>query len=257
MDEICIDRASSSKFKIAVNGSFSYSMREIKKQRKLLRTYKDRAFIMTILCKKSEAFYNTINTLFIIILILTSTILAISNSYHFQDNNINEHVRVVSIILNSINVLIVSFNSQLKIGQKTSEFKLKTLAFNNLSNEIEILFVNDTLDQTSFQNIITQYDIIADNTDTFPGFIKRYVSKKYRDDYNMPVTVISPHKRNSDSESNGTPPIQDIEEMYNIYGENNLNNVKIVKDEDIEVSSEPNRERINSNEFFYSPVNSI
>lgn len=196
MEEICEDKYSQIKEKFKKQqSSFNYSMREIQKQVSLLHVYKDRVFIMTILCNKSENFYNMINTIFTIILILTSTLLAVTNSYHFTDAHINEQVKVAGIVLNSINVLLVSFNSQLKISQRSSEFKLKTQAFNKLSHEIEMLLIKDTLDPTSVKNIITQYDLLADNTESFPGFIKSAVRKKYGEDYNLPVTVISPINR--------------------------------------------------------------
>ena len=254
MNEICIDRTTSNNFK-RPSSTLSLSMREIKKQRKLLRIYKDRVFIMTILCKKSESFYNTVNTLFIVILILTSTLLAVSNSYHFEDKHMNENFRILGIFLNSINVLIVSFNSQLKIGERASEFKIKTQTFNKLAHEIEMLFIGDVVDTISVQNIIARYDIIVDNTDSFPGYIKKSVSNKYKEDYNMPVTVISPHKRNSENDSNNTtPPIQDLEEMFHIQNERNMER-NIENDIEITTHSEPNRKRFNS--ISISPLNSI
>lgn len=216
MEEICEDKyaAIKDKFQKTKRNSFNYSMREVERQTSLLNIYKDRVFIMTILCNKSENFYNMINTIFTIILVFTSTLLAVTNSYHFHDNHVNEQVKIAGIVINSVNVLLVSFNSQLKISQRSSEFKLKTQAFNKLNHELEMLLLNDVVNPTSVQNIITQYDLLAEHTDSFPAFIKKNVRNKYGEDYNMPMTVASPyHKKRSDPMYQRSKPESSLDDI--------------------------------------------
>lgn len=204
--------------RLVSNNSFGTSLHELYRNKRLLRQYKDKSFIMTILCSKSENFYNSINTVFTIILVLTSSLLAIGNSYHAQ--HFNHAFQLVNIVINFITILIVSLNNQLKISQKMSEFKIKSQSYNKLTHNIELLLTNDTIEQLHVHNIVSQYDILSDNTDTFPGFIRRYVVNKYGATHTMPTTAISPIKnsnRDIDVGSEGTPPIPATIEIDNTF----------------------------------------
>lgn len=205
------------------SNSLGTSLQELYRNKRLLKQYKDKCFIMTILCSKSESFFNSINTIFTIILVLTSSILAIGNSYHKDEGN--HKLRLINISINFITILIVSLNNQLKISQKMSEFKVKAQSYNKLTHNIELILTNDTVEHMQVHNIISQYDILSDNTDSFPGFIKKYVVKKYGDSYTLPATAVSPSKDPDDKriDVNETPPIPstiDIHSTFYGYREN-------------------------------------
>ena len=192
-DDIVLSNSPSNMFKVSNIGRTcsSTSKFELINNRKLLQSYNDKAFIMTILCTKSESFYNSISTCFTIILIITSTFLAITNSYYA--NNYEESIiKIISAVINCVNILLVSFNSQLKISQRASEFKLKIQSFNKLTHQIEMLLTNDIIEQVSVHNVISQYDLLSEHTDSFPGFIKRHINKKYSNYYEMPAIITSP-----------------------------------------------------------------
>lgn len=209
MNEISIDRLVSS-------NSFGASLNELYRNKRLLKQYKDKSFIMTILCSKSENFFNSINTFFTIILVVTQSTLAIGNSYHAQ--HFNHHFQLVNIVINFVTVLIISFNNQFKISQKMTEFKVKSQSYNKLTHNIELLLTNDTIEQIHVQNIISQYDILADNTDSFPNFIRKYVINKYSSKYCMPTTAMSPtqNTRERDREDE-TPPIPSYVDTENTF----------------------------------------
>ena len=219
-NEIISRTFSDPRFIGSTNFGFSASAKTLLKNKKLLRQYKDKTYIMSILCYKTESFYTNIHTFFTITLVLTSTIMAISNSYHAHGNT---SIKISNIVFNFITILLVSLNTQLKISQRSSEFKLKSQSFNKLTHTIEMLLTNDTIDSIQVQNIISQYDILAENTDSFPGFIKKNVNRKYGDKYTLPTIAISPVKENvkndelSDDITDGTPPI----EFSNIQEKNN------------------------------------
>lgn len=227
----------------SANFGLSASAKTLLKNKKLLRQYKDKTYIMSILCYKTESFYTSIHTFFTITLVLSSTVMAISNSYHVHSN---VNIKISNIVFNFITILLVSLNTQLKISQRSSEFKIRSQTFNKLTHTIEVLLTNDTIDSIQVQNIISQYDILAENTDSFPGFIKKNVNKKYGDKYTMPTIAVSPIKENikndesSEDVSDGTPPIE-----YNENNNNNNNQEREKSEVYIEVEQSMNNPRLN------------
>ena len=110
----------------------------------------DRAEIMSVLCSKSSVLWFQLKMVFQIPLIFTSSAMVILNSY-FKDND-NVKMKLPNIIINSVNVLMMTSMNMLKIVEKAEHFKQKANDFFKLSHQIEAC---RSIDQMSNEKLIT------------------------------------------------------------------------------------------------------
>ena len=159
-------------------------------QQKLLKSYKDRSLIVTILSKRSYEFFSFIKSLVNIPLILSSTTLAILNSASIT----TEQMKLPNIIINSITGLTLAMISNIKINEKTTVFKNISQKMNKLNHKIEEAFINDldNLDSDKITNFIREYESLIDQLDyNFPTSVKKKVYNKYKNtNLTLPNTLI-------------------------------------------------------------------
>ena len=159
-------------------------------QKKLLKSYKDRSLIVSILSKRSYEFFSTIKSLVNIPLILSSTTLAILNSAPIT----TEQMKLPNIIINSITGLTLAMISNFKINEKTTVFQNISKKMNKLNHKIEEAFINDidNLDTDKITNFIREYESLIDQLDyNFPTSVKRKVYDKYKNtNLTLPNTLI-------------------------------------------------------------------
>ena len=108
-------------------------MKITEEQKKLLTQYRDKAYVMSILCSECSDYYSRINNFFKFPLILTNSIMVIFNSENF------ENIRIANIILNVATSLILSLVGNFKLNEHVINFSSKSIKFNKLCHKIEDL----------------------------------------------------------------------------------------------------------------------
>ncbi len=156
-------------------------------QKKLLLGYRDKSYIMSLLCSECSDFYNLINNIFKFPLIISSSIMTIFNS---SSNSAN--MQTANIILNVSTTLILSLVSNFKLNERVVNFTNGRIKFNKLTHVIEDRLFNEIDDITSddIRNIINDYDMINDLVE-FPyvSHIKKKLIKKFTGIKTMPNTL--------------------------------------------------------------------
>jgi len=152
-------------------------------QKKLLIGYRDRCYVMSILCNECSDYYNRISNFFKFPLIITNSIMVIFNSENF------ENVRIANIVLNVATSLILSLVGNFKLNERVINFTSKGVKFNKLCHKIEDLLYNciDEITTENIRAIIDDYDAINEQIEyPFVGYIKEKLMKKYGNNRVMP-----------------------------------------------------------------------
>jgi hypothetical protein len=152
-------------------------------QKKLLIGYRDRCYVMSILCNECSDYYNRISNFFKFPLIITNSIMVIFNSENF------ENVRIANIVLNVATSLILSLVGNFKLNERVINFTSKGVKFNKLCHKIEDLLYNciDEITTENIRAIIDDYDAINEQIEyPFVGYIKERLIKKYGSNRIMP-----------------------------------------------------------------------
>ena len=152
-------------------------------QKKLLIQYRDKSYVMSILCSECSDYYNRISNIFKFPLIITNSIMVVFNSENF------ENIRIANIILNVATSLILSLVGNFKLNERVINFSSKSIKFNKLCHKIED-YIYNSIDEITTENIraiIDEYDSINEQIEyPFVGYIKRRLIKKYKSSRCMP-----------------------------------------------------------------------
>lgn len=140
-----------------------------------LKQYLDKTQILSILCDYHYQFYNKINYIFLLPLIIGSSVLTILNT-----STLNEDIlKYINIITNGSNALLMSLMTQYKLNDRITTYKTLYSKFTKLSHLIENKINTCNMD-TNIDDIINQYDVINDdNPYGFLGHYKNKIIKKY------------------------------------------------------------------------------
>ena len=138
----------------------------------LLQNIKDKAFVTSILCSKSCAFFSWIRTLINIPLILSSGAMTILNS--MSDINTTE-IKYANIILNSCTVTILSLVGNFKLAERELSFRQAQIKMDKLYHHIEDKLLIDPSNCTIGDvRDIKEYVIIYEHLDyPIPEFIRK------------------------------------------------------------------------------------
>jgi hypothetical protein len=154
----------------------------------LLKSYKDKAYIMGLLCEQSYNHYSFVKNLINIPLILINTSMTILNSIIENSNDL----KIPNIILNSSTGLIIAFVSQYKLYEKINEFHQLQNKFNKLSTNIEKKLILDieSLTDNDINGYIETYDILIDNM-VYPisDGIKNKIKKQFNEKLALPAIL--------------------------------------------------------------------
>jgi hypothetical protein len=155
-------------------------------QKKLLIQYRDKSYVMSILCSECSDHYSRINNFFKFPLIITNSIMVIFNSENF------ENIKTANIILNVCTSLILSLVGNFKLNEKIINFSSKSIKFNKLCHKTEDLLYNsiDDITTENIKSIIDDYDSINEQIEyPFVGYIKKRLTKKYKSSRTLPNTL--------------------------------------------------------------------
>jgi hypothetical protein len=158
------------------------------RQINLLKSYKDKSYIMGVLCEKSFEHFNFIKSICNIPLILISSVMAILNSSSFDGNE----MKIPNIVINSLTAMIIGIINNFRINEKESNFKQLSCKFMKISHSIEDKLHNhlETLSSSDISNQIKEYDNLIEQIDfTFPTAIQKTVKKLYKNKKQLPAIL--------------------------------------------------------------------
>ena len=148
-------------------------------QIKLLESYRDKAYITSILCSQSSEHFSFLRSIVNIPLILSSSTMTILNSMNEGTNN---NMKYANIILNAWTSLILSLVGNVKLPEQATNFAQIQVKMNKLTHQIEDKLIID-LESCKIEDIrhfINEYDTLYEQLDySFPNFIKNRVKKIY------------------------------------------------------------------------------
>jgi hypothetical protein len=115
----------------------------------------DKCEAMSLLCGKANNHWSLVKFIFQIPLILTSSVMCILNS--FDDGKGN--MKIPNVVVNGVSVLLISYQSTLKVAEKCESFKNLSNQFLQLAHEIEGKSPEE-LDRNTLNNLIEKYDAL-------------------------------------------------------------------------------------------------
>ena len=146
---------------------------------KLLESYRDKAYITSILCSQSAEHFSFLRSIVNIPLILSSSVMGIMNSLDEGNNN---NMKICNICLNAWTSLILSLVGNFKLPEQATNFSQIQVKMNKLCHQIEDKLTID-LESCKIEDIrhfINDYDALYEQLDySFPNFIKNRVKKIY------------------------------------------------------------------------------
>lgn len=155
------------------------------RQINLLKSYKDKCYVMGVLCEKSFEYFNFIKSICNIPLILISSAMAILNSSAFDPNQ----MKIPNVVINSFTAMIIAMINNFRVNEKESNFKQLSVKFMKISHAIEDNLHNhlETLTSDDVSNHIKQYDNLIEQIDfTFPNHIQKKVKNIYQGKKQLP-----------------------------------------------------------------------
>ena len=146
-------------------------------QIKLLESYRDKAYITSILCSQSAEHFSFLRSIVNIPLILSSSTMTVLNSMNEGTNN---NMKYANIILNAWTSLILSLVGNFKLPEQATNFAQIQVKMNKLTHQIEDKLTID-IENCKIEDIrhfINEYDVLYEQLDyAFPNFIKNRVKK--------------------------------------------------------------------------------
>lgn len=206
----------------------------------LLQNIKDKAFITSILCSKSCAFFSWIRTLINIPLILSSGAMTILNSM----NDINTiEIKYANIVLNSCTVTILSLIGNFKLAERELSFRQAQIKMDKLYHNIEdkLLIDPSNCNIEDVRDIIKEYVIIYEHLEfPIPEFIRKKFQKNSKASYsaspllNVDLTLFDKKNKENymnyantmmyDTYPNTNNRFDMMNTMYTIYPNSKFNN---------------------------------
>ena len=146
---------------------------------KLLESYRDKAYITSILCAQNSEHFEFLRSIINIPLILSSSVMTVMNSMNDQNSN---EIKISNIVLNTWTSLILSLVGNFKLPEQATNFSQIQVKMNKLCHQIEDKLTID-LESCKIEDIrhfINDYDALYEQLDySFPNFIKNRVKKIY------------------------------------------------------------------------------
>lgn len=171
----------------------SLNMNYVLKNTKILEEYRDKCYVNNVLCQRSSEYYGRLKMLISIPLIVCSCIMTVMNSTELNSSNLNTNfmriVKILNIILNSLTVLLISFNNTFKISEKHNQFRILSIKYIKLCHVLEdnlVYSINNISHQNIFE-LVVEYDNLNESLEySFPDHIKRAVKKLYVNKKTLP-----------------------------------------------------------------------
>ena len=157
-------------------------------QKILLMSYKDKAYINSLLAEQSHDYFNLIKNIINIPLIVSNSAMVIINAIITDQ----ELLKILNIILNSSTGLILSLISNFKIYENIQQFHQLQTKYNKLCHEIDSKLTNDLENITVdfIKSIVDDYDNITSSQEySYPQKIKKRIKQQYSNNYSLPSSL--------------------------------------------------------------------
>jgi len=145
----------------------------------ILKQYRDRCYINSLLCEGSYGYYNMINNICLFPTILGSSILTCLNSSNID----SERIKYTNIIINGAITIILAITTQYKIHDRINLFKSYQSKFTKLNHHIEGIINNKKDNEIPNEEIVTivnKYDNLVDELIfSYPNHIRKKIIAKY------------------------------------------------------------------------------
>ena len=134
-----------------------------------------RCEIMVQLTTRATYYWNIIKQIFQIPLIFTSSVMCILNSFDNGDGK----MKIPNVVVNGVSVLLISYQSNLKVAEKMELYKNLSNEFLQLAHQIEGLDHENEIDRNIINNLIEKYDrlIMMCNFEDIPKKYKLEIIK--------------------------------------------------------------------------------
>lgn len=146
----------------------------------ILKQYRDRAYINSLLCESSYNYYNVINNILLFPTILGSSILTCLNSSNID----NEKIKYTNIIINGTITIILAVTTQYKIHDRIGMFKSHQIKYTKLNHLIESILNTKKEEEINIEDIntiVNKYDMLCEELIfTFPNHIRNKVIKRFK-----------------------------------------------------------------------------
>jgi len=150
----------------------------------LLKSYKDKSFIMMLLCEQSYNEYSFIKNIINVSLILVNTAMTVLNSIMVNADD----MKIPNILLNSTTGVIIGLISSFKIYEKIQSFHQLQEKFNKLSSGIESKMIKlEEITDDDIRNVVDVYDNLIDSIDyPISEKIKNRIKKQFQEKVDLP-----------------------------------------------------------------------
>jgi hypothetical protein len=144
---------------------------------KQLQDYRDKSYIMNILCDKSVEYFSLMKNIISVPLIISSAIMTIMNSGSFSP----ESMQTPNIVVNACTTIIISFMNNFKLAEKCNTFRTLGLKYTKLLHYIEDkLNTDDIINGEDVREIVKEYDSLAEQNEfIIPSHIRNKIKKVY------------------------------------------------------------------------------
>lgn len=144
----------------------------------ILREYRDRCYINSLLCEASHNFYNMINNILLFPTILGSSILTCLNSSNID----NENIKYTNIIINGTITIILAITTQYKFHDRINIFKAYQTKFIKLNHQIEgLLNMKKDINLEELNTFVNKYDLLVEELQfNYPDHLKTKIIKRFK-----------------------------------------------------------------------------
>ena len=147
----------------------------------ILKQYRDRCYINSLLSEASYNFYNMINNIFLFPTILGSSILTCLNTSDVD----TEKIKYINIIINGTITIILAITTQYKIHDRISMFKAYQTKYTKLNHQIEGLLNTKKENEIVIDDvntIVNKYDLLVEELQfNYPEHLKNRIVKRFKD----------------------------------------------------------------------------
>jgi hypothetical protein len=146
----------------------------------ILKQYRDRCYINSLLSEASYNFYNLVNNIFLFPSILGSSVLTCLNSSNIE----SDRIKYINIIINGTITIILAITTQYKIHDRISMFKAYQTKFIKLNHQVESILntkKSEEIINDDVNLIVNKYDLLVEEMIfNYPNHIKNKCIKRFK-----------------------------------------------------------------------------
>ena len=156
-------------------------------QQELLRQYREKSFVSSILAEEACNYYSFIKNVINIPLIICNSAMVCINSI-VEDQQL---LKILNIILNSSTGLILSLISNFKVYEHITQFHQLHIKFTKLSHLIDSKLTNEAEISNDFiHNVVEDYDTISETQEySYPSAVRQRVKRQYENKLSLPSSL--------------------------------------------------------------------